>query len=39
VTSRSQSDVDIYQSVQVAPLADFSSLSSVWILVPKSRGR
>ena len=37
VTSVSQMDVDINQSVQVAPLADFSSLSSVWALVPKDR--
>jgi rod shape-determining protein MreC len=32
-----QTDVDINQSVQIAPLADFSSLSSVWVLVPKDR--
>lgn len=37
VTSVSQTDVDVYQSVQIAPLADFSSLSSVWVLVPKDR--
>jgi rod shape-determining protein MreC len=32
-----RSDIDIYQSVQVAPLADFSSLSFVLVLVPKDR--
>lgn len=37
VTSVNQSDVDIFQTVQVEPLADFSSLSSVWVLIPKDR--
>ena len=37
VTSVNQSDVDIFQTVQVEPLADFSSLSSVWVLTPKDR--
>jgi rod shape-determining protein MreC len=37
VTSVNQSDVDIFQTVQVEPLADFSSLSSVWVLAPKGR--
>ena len=37
VTSVNQSDVDIFQTVQVEPLADFSSLSSVWVLLPKDR--
>lgn len=37
VTSVNQTDVDIYQRVQVAPLADFSSLNSVLVLVPKDR--
>ena len=37
VTSVNQVDVDVNQSVQIAPLADFSSLSSVWVLVPKDR--
>jgi rod shape-determining protein MreC len=37
VTSVGRSDIDIHQSIQVDPLTDFSSLSSVWILVPKSR--
>jgi rod shape-determining protein MreC len=32
-----QFDVDINQSIQVEPLADFSSLSSVWVLVRKGR--
>jgi rod shape-determining protein MreC len=39
VTSVSQSDIDIHQTVQIAPLADFSSLSSAWVLVPKDRAR
>jgi len=37
VRSVGRTDVDIHQSVQVEPLADFSSLSSVWVLVPKDR--
>jgi rod shape-determining protein MreC len=37
VTKVGLSDVDINQSVQVEPLADFSSLSSVWVLVRKGR--
>jgi rod shape-determining protein MreC len=37
VTSVNQSDVDVHQTVQVEPLADFSSLSSVWVLLPKER--
>ena len=37
VTSVNQSDVDIFQTVQIEPLADFSSLSSVWVLTPKDR--
>jgi rod shape-determining protein MreC len=37
VTSVNQSDVDIFQTVQVEPLADFSSLSRVWVLLPKDR--
>jgi rod shape-determining protein MreC len=37
VTKVGLSDVDIHQSVQVEPLADFSSLSSVWVLVRKGR--
>jgi rod shape-determining protein MreC len=37
VTSVNQSDVDVFQTVQVEPLADFSSLSSVWVLLPKDR--
>jgi len=32
-----RSDIDIYQSIQVEPLADFSSLSAVLIMVPKQR--
>jgi rod shape-determining protein MreC len=37
VNSVGRSDIDIYQSIQVEPLADFSSLSSVLIMVPKER--
>jgi rod shape-determining protein MreC len=37
VTSVDQSDVDIFKQIQVDPFADFSSLDSVAILVPKSR--
>jgi rod shape-determining protein MreC len=37
VTDVGRTDVDIHQSVQVEPLADFSSLSAVWILVRKGR--
>jgi rod shape-determining protein MreC len=32
-----RTDVDVYQSVQVQPLADFSSISFVLVLVPKDR--
>jgi cell shape-determining protein MreC len=37
VTNVGQSNIDIHQSIQVQPLADFSSLSSVLILTPKER--
>jgi rod shape-determining protein MreC len=37
VTNVGQTDVDVHQSVQIEPLADFSSLSSVWVLVRKGR--
>jgi rod shape-determining protein MreC len=37
VTSVDQSDVDLFKQIQVAPFADFSSLDSVAILVPRSR--
>jgi rod shape-determining protein MreC len=39
VTYVGQADVDIHKSVQVDPLADFSSLSSVGVLVRKGRER
>jgi rod shape-determining protein MreC len=39
VTSVNQSDIDIHQTIQIAPLADFSSLSSAWVLIPKDRPR
>jgi rod shape-determining protein MreC len=32
-----RSDIDIYQSIQVEPLADFSSVSLVLVMVPKDR--
>jgi cell shape-determining protein MreC len=32
-----RTDIDVYQSVQVQPLADFSSISFVLVLVPKDR--
>jgi rod shape-determining protein MreC len=37
VESVGRTDVDIYQSVQIAPFADVSSLNSAWVLVPKER--
>ncbi len=36
VTSQSESDADAFQTIQVQPLVDFSSLRSVIALVPKS---
>jgi rod shape-determining protein MreC len=39
VTHVGQTDVDVHQSVQIEPLADFSSLNSVWVLVRKGRVR
>jgi rod shape-determining protein MreC len=38
VTSVDQNDVDIFKQIQVSPFADFSSIDSVAILVPRSRG-
>ena len=37
VTSVDQNDVDIFKQIQVDPFADFSSIDSVAILVPRSR--
>ena len=37
ITSVDQNDVDIFKQIQVDPFADFSSLDSVAILVPRSR--
>jgi len=37
VTSVDQNDVDIFKQIQVEPFANFSSLDSVAILVPKER--
>ncbi len=37
VTSVDQNDVDIFKQIQVEPFADFSSLDSVAILVPRDR--
>jgi rod shape-determining protein MreC len=39
VTSVDQTDIDIHQAVQIEPFADFSSLSSVWVLVRKNSPR
>ncbi len=39
VTNVGQADVDIHKSVQIDPLANFSSLSSVGVLVRKGRQR
>jgi rod shape-determining protein MreC len=37
VASVDQNDVDIFKQIQVAPFAEFSSLDSVAILVPRTR--
>jgi rod shape-determining protein MreC len=37
VTSVNQNDTDLYKQIQVQPFVDFSSLSSVLVLVPKQR--
>jgi rod shape-determining protein MreC len=37
VTSVDQSDVDIFKQIQISPFANFSSVDSVAILVPKDR--
>jgi rod shape-determining protein MreC len=37
VTSVGQNDVALYKSVQVQPYADFKTLSSVLVLIPKNR--
>ncbi len=34
VSSQSESDVDVYQSIQIQPAVDFSSLQAVQVLVP-----
>jgi rod shape-determining protein MreC len=39
VTSVNRTDVEIHQTVQIAPLADFSSLNSVLVLVPEDRAQ
>jgi rod shape-determining protein MreC len=39
VSNVGQIDVQVNQSVQIEPLADFSSLNSVWVLVRKGRAR
>jgi rod shape-determining protein MreC len=39
VSSASQNDVNLYWQVQLHPRVDFSSLTSVLVLVPKSRAR
>ena len=35
VSSQSESDVDVYQSIQIQPAVDFASLQAVQVLVPK----
>jgi len=37
VTSVGQNEVDLYKHVQVQPFADFKTLSSVLVLIPKKR--
>jgi rod shape-determining protein MreC len=37
VTSVGQTDVALYKSVQLDPYADFKTLSSVLVLIPKKR--
>ena len=37
VSSVSQTDTDIYQTIQVQPFVDLSSLESVLVLIPKKR--
>ena len=37
VTSVGQNDTDLYKQIQVQPFVDFTSLSSVLVLVPKKR--
>jgi rod shape-determining protein MreC len=37
VTSVGQNDVALYKSVQLQPFADFNTLSSVLVLIPKNR--
>jgi len=37
ITGVSQNDIDIFKQIQVKPLADFSSLDAVTVLVPKNR--
>jgi rod shape-determining protein MreC len=39
VKSVGQQDVDLYKRIQIAPLVNFESLSSVVVLVPNSRPR
>ena len=39
VTYVNQSDVDYYKRVQVTPFADFDSVESVIVLVPRARAR
>ena len=38
VSSRSLSDANLFQNIQVHPLVDFSSIQSVVVLVPKQSG-
>jgi rod shape-determining protein MreC len=37
VTSVGQNEVDLYKHVQLQPFANFNTLSSVLVLIPKKR--
>jgi hypothetical protein len=37
VTSVGQNEVDLYKHVQLQPFVNFSTLSSVLVLIPKKR--
>jgi rod shape-determining protein MreC len=38
VSTRSSTDADLFQNIQLKPLVDFSSIQSVIVLVPKQNG-
>ncbi|MGZ4385917.1 MAG: rod shape-determining protein MreC [Gaiellaceae bacterium] len=39
VTSQSQTDVDVYKTIQIRPSVDFGSLRNVIVLIPRGRAR